>query len=133
MTDDKTKNPKTQRKRPPRCMFQWGGNWEFIAVVQSLSVKYTLFREDGVPVRATVDVTFMEADDVTVQKKTNPTSFVPRPGYKRREVHLRETLASIAQKEYGDANLWRMIADENAIDNPLSLEPGRILAIPPRS
>lgn len=129
MTNDEKKNPKTKRSRPPLCLFQWGGNWHFKAAVTSLSVRYTLFREDGTPVRATANVTFQEAEDPNLQKGTNPTSYA-EPGYKRREVRPYDSLPLIAFEEYGDASHWRRIAEANQIDDPSSIKPGQILAIP---
>jgi nucleoid-associated protein YgaU len=37
----------------------------------------------------------------------------------------------IAAREYEDPAEWRRIADANGIDDPLQLEPGRRLMIPP--
>ncbi len=128
----KPKNDKTKRSRPPLCIFQWGPNWEFKAAVTKLSVKYTLFHQDGTPVRATANITFQEAEDEKEQKKTNPTSY-SEPGRKRREVRPHDTLALIAFEEFGDPTLWRQIADENRLDDPLSLHAGQIISIPPRA
>ena len=130
MIDETRKHPKTQKARPPLCLFQWGPNWQFIAAITALSVNYTLFKEDGTPVRATADVTFQEAEESSAQKGTNPTSY-SEPGHRRREVRPRDTLALIAFEEYGDSSLWRLIAEANAIDDPLALAPGQVLAIPP--
>ncbi|HEX5322524.1 MAG TPA: hypothetical protein VFW40_01975, partial [Capsulimonadaceae bacterium] len=126
MIDEKRKHPKTQKARPPLCLFQWGPNWQFVAAITSLSVNYTLFREDGTPVRATADVTFQEAEDASAQKGTNPTSY-SEPGHRRREIRPRDTLALIAFEEYGDSSLWRLIAQANKIDDPLALTPGQVL------
>jgi nucleoid-associated protein YgaU len=129
----KTPQPKDKRSRPPLCRVQWGNHWEFKAAVTNLKVRYHLFREDGRPVRATVDVTFVEAMDETKHpdKGTNPSSH-GEPGHRRRTVDPHDTLAWIAWEEYGDSGLWRAIADANQIDDPLSLLPGQVLAIPPQ-
>jgi hypothetical protein len=133
---DKSKRPPhdDKRARPPLCFVQWGQHWEFTAAVTSLKVRYSLFREDGRPVRATADVTFVEAlDDKQKESRgTNPTSYA-EPGHRRREVAPHDTLAWIAYEEYGDSALWRAIAEANQIDDPLGLKPGQLLAIPPVS
>lgn len=128
----KPKNDKTKKSRPPMCIFQWGPHWSFTAVVMDLKVRYTLFREDGTPVRATASITLQEAEDDTQKKKQNPTSY-SEGGARRREVRPRDTLAIIAHEEYGDPTRWRDIASANGIDDPLSLRPGQILTIPPRA
>lgn len=44
---------------PPVCQFSWG-NLIFIGVLQQADVRCTLFLPSGIPVRATVDVTFKQ-------------------------------------------------------------------------
>ncbi len=130
MISEQPRNRVTRRSRPPMVLFQWGGQWSFKAVVTSLNVRYTLFREDGSPVRATATVSFQECEDATVQRGTNPTSR-SEPGYKRRELRARDTLQTVAFEEYGDAGLWRAIANANDIDDPTNLKAGQVIAIPP--
>ena len=127
--DSARKNTKTQKGRPPLCRFEWGSNAYFSAAMTSLKVSYTLFREDGVPVRATASVTLEEVEDEDLQKKQNPTSF-SEPGRKRREVRPQDTLATIAYEEYGDPTKWRLIADDNRLDDPMAIRPGQVLSIP---
>jgi len=129
MIDEAKKSSQTNRSRPPLCLFQWGGNWHFKAAITSLSVRYTLFRQDGTPVRAIATVSLEEAADETDQPGTNPTSFSPSR-MKRREVRPKDTLALIAFEEYGDSSKWRPIAEANNIDDPMDLEAGQVLAIP---
>lgn len=127
MVEEGKRNPKTQRSRPPECLFEWGSTWSFKATVTSLSVRYTLFRPDGTPVRATASVSLQEADDEP--QGQNPTSR-SQPGMKSREVRPHDTLAYIAFEEYGDATQWRIIAEANDILDPLVLRPGQVLTIP---
>lgn len=129
MIDEAHKNAATDRSRPPLCLFQWGGNWHFKAAVTSLSVRYTLFGEDGIPIRAIANVTLEEAEDEADQPGTNPTSY-SEAGARRREIRPRDTLALIAYQEYGDSSKWRPIAEANGIDDPRKLTPGQIIAIP---
>jgi hypothetical protein len=129
MIDESKKSSETNRSRPPLCLFQWGGNWHFKAAVTSLSVRYTLFRQDGTPVRAIATVALEEASDESDQPGTNPTSYA-EAGMKRREVKPRDTLALIAYQEYGDSAKWRRIAEANRLDDPSDIQPGQILAIP---
>lgn len=130
MIEPSKQNPKTARSRPPLCLFQWGGQWHFKAAVTSLSVRYTLFRQDGTPVRAIATISLQEAEDPGLQPLTNPTSH-SEPGHRRRIVQPRDTLSLIAHEEYGDANQWRRIAEANQIEDPLRIEAGQVLAIPP--
>lgn len=129
MIDKSKANTKTKKGRPPFILFEWGDNWQFKAAITSLSIRFTLFRQNGVPVRALANMTLMEAVDENDKPGTNPTSFA-EGGAKRRMVRPRDTLAGIANDEYGNPSYWRLIAEANRIDDPLSIEPGQILGIP---
>ncbi len=54
-----------EKKRPPTCMLKWGGMPTFVGVVESLSVKYTMFFPDGTPARATAAIKMKQATRVT--------------------------------------------------------------------
>ena len=122
----------TTKGRPPMVEFQWGATWSFKAVITNISQKFTLFRENGIPVRATLDVDFLQAKEEGRYPGQNPTT-KGNPGYRRRIVREGDTLDWIAFDEYGDSSLWRHIADVNNLDNPMNLLPGQVLAIVPIS
>ena len=121
-----------KHKRPPYLLFQWGAHYSFKSVMKDMSVRYTLFSENGDPIRctATVSLLSVESDSEDNQPGTNPTSY-SEGGHKRREVMPHDTLALISYQEYGTPNRWRHIAEANGMDDPLDLRPGQVLAIPP--
>jgi nucleoid-associated protein YgaU len=60
---------------------------------------------------------------------TNPTS----GGLTTRRTHTviqGDTLASIAQSEYGDPAKWRAVAVANGIDDPMRVGVGTVLMVP---
>jgi hypothetical protein len=60
------------KRRPHRCVVTWGATIpSFRCVIESLSVKYTMFSEDGIPLRATATVKLKEADVVAMAKSDN--------------------------------------------------------------
>ena len=101
--------PKTHA--PPRVRFQWGKGLAFVAIVESVTQKFTLFDPDGVPLRATLSVTFREYK--TLQDQLRELKPESADHTKRHVVVQGETLAGIAGREYGDPGLWRVIADNN--------------------
>lgn len=125
-------DPKTQKGRPPRCMFAWGSAWSFEAVVTSINTNFTLFKEDGTPTRATVDLSLKQAKDPGRFPAQNPTSG-GIAGHKRHVVQQSETLDFIAAEEYGNSGYWRQIAEANGIDDPMRLRAGMVLTLPPVS
>jgi len=90
-------------------------------------VRYVLFRRDGTPLRAEVDLKLSAAPQEP--KAQNPTSGA-RSAQRVRRLARGDSLQSIAFQEYGDASLWRGIATVNGIDDPLRLVPGRELRLP---
>ena len=83
-----------------------------------------MFKEDGTPVRATLNVTFTEfANPEIDQRKLDPE-------FTTRVVKRGDTLSSLAAELYGDPTLWRVNRKANRLDDPRRLEIGRHLAIP---
>ncbi len=119
--------------RPPMVEFLWGRVWTFKAVVTSLTEKFTLFRDNGVPVRATLDLEFLQAGELTENPPPQNPTTGNGPGYKQWVVREGDTIDWIAFSEYGDAAEWRYVAETNSLDDPDHLRQGQILAIaPPR-
>jgi len=123
---------KTTKSRPPKVRFQWGPAWSFVAVITSITQKFTLFSADGTPVRATLNVTFQQITDDGQLPGTNPTSG-GSGGERQWTVKHGDSLASIAYEVYGDAGRWRTIADANRLTSVRDLRPGLQLGIPTRA
>ena len=124
------RNATTGKGAPPRVRFEWGSFWSFEAVITKISQKFTLFHSDGTPLRAILDVSFLQVRDEGQYPAQNPTSG-GYPNEHLRTVHEGETLAGIAYDEYGDATVWRHIADTNNIRDPRRLRAGQQLRISP--
>jgi hypothetical protein len=122
-------NPRSNKSEPPPVLFQWGG-LAFTAVITNLTQKYTLFLQDGTPVRTTVDITLEQLIDEEDFARQNPTSGGGE-ALKTRTVHAGERIDLIAYQEYEDPTQWRRIAKANGLEHPLRLRPGQQLVIPP--
>ena len=126
-------NPTQQTKsknKPsaPFVKFVWG-KIIFKGYIETVAVKYTLFRANGTPVRGTATVKIKELGEAPAG--TNPTSGGD-PGTTRHRVVAGDTLPSIAYNEFGRADAWRVIANANpSIQDPMRLRPGSVLLIPP--
>jgi nucleoid-associated protein YgaU len=113
---------------PPPVIFVWG-KLRFRAVIERLTQRFTMFKENGVPVRATLNVTFKEYKTIAEQLDKIPLE--SSDWTKRRVIAEQDSLSLIAAVEYEDPAVWRVIADANEIDNPRVLEPGREIRLPP--
>jgi hypothetical protein len=114
--------------QPPLVAFEWG-SFKFVASITNITQKFTLFKSDGKPVRARVDVSFKEYVDPEQEGPTNPTSG-GGPVERIWHVVAGDRLDTIAAEVYGSATQWRRIAERNRILNPLTMQPGQRLRIP---
>jgi len=124
------KSNKHEKLEPPYVAFIWGV-FRFVARLTNMSQKFTLFKRDGTPVRAKVEVTLTQYEDEDDYRavKTNPTSGGGE-SEKIWRVNAGDRLDTIAAQVYRDATLWRRIAEHNKVRDPLAIRPGQILRIP---
>ncbi|WP_421734267.1 LysM peptidoglycan-binding domain-containing protein [Cellulomonas sp.] len=116
-----------KKDSPPWVQLRWGGVTGFMGYIESVQAKYTLFTPAGLPVRAVCTVVLQEL--AGEPPGTNPTSGGRVP-YREHVVVHGDSLAGIAYAEYGDASLWRAVADVNKVDDPSRLRPGQRLLLP---
>src|SRR3954452_463337 len=113
---------------PPVVLFTWG-SLTFLCVLARATQRFVMFRPDGTPVRARLQVTFNEFRNVELEAKEVKRETADYT--KRHTVHQGEAISAIAAAVYGDPALWRPIALRNGIDDPRELALGSRLAIPP--
>lgn len=111
---------------PPTVMFVWG-KFNFTGKLASVNATFELFRRDGTPARAQVVVSLKERPPQTTGQ--NPTSSGPS-GRRSRTIVEGDSLQGIAYRELGDADLWRVIAEMNDIDDPLCVPAGTVVLVP---
>jgi hypothetical protein len=114
--------------RPPLVMFTWGSQ-KFKGVIESLSLRYTMFLPSGKPCRAVANLSIKEAKTAKEQVEEKPRESPDHT--KRRTLKQGETLALLAHEEYDDPAEWRRIADANGINDPKDVKPGTVLTLPP--
>ncbi|MBX3158032.1 MAG: LysM peptidoglycan-binding domain-containing protein [Deltaproteobacteria bacterium] len=119
---------RSELHRPPVCSLVWGETELFRGVLTQLHEDFTFFLPNGMPVRATLNCTFMAYR--TFGQAVSEVELHSPDVHKRRVVRRGDTLGRIAVEEYNDASRWRLIAHENGIDNPRALVPGQVLVIP---
>ncbi len=112
---------------PPVLLFTWA-SLSFTCVLAKASQKFVMFRPDGVPVRARVQVTFNEfrnAELEAKQVKRETSDYT-----KWYEVVQGDTLSGIAGRIYENPATWRAIAILNELDDPFALAVGQRLLLP---
>lgn len=121
-----------QRRRPspPVLSFEWGSSRalaDFRGYLKQVTAKYTVFKPDGTPLRATCTIQLEEIPQIP--SGTNPTSGA-RDSRWSRTLAEGDTLQSVAWHEYRDAALWRGLAVFNGIDDPFRVPPGTRILVP---
>ena len=116
--------------QPPTLTFSWGTGLSFNGFLQKVNATYVMFGPDGSPLRATADIALQRFPDD--QQGTNPTSG-GIAGRRCAQIGDGDSLASIAQREYGDPGLWRALAAANGVEDPTRLRAGTRLLVPPRT
>ena len=114
--------------RPPILMFSWG-KLKFKCVLEDLSQRFTMFLNDGTPIRAILKVLFKEYSPTKDQSQSTHKNSADHT--KRLILREGETLQSLSAREYGDPKHWRMIAESNDISDPMDIKSGTILKLPP--
>jgi hypothetical protein len=112
---------------PPVVRVSWA-SLQFRCVLARATQRFTRFLEDGRPTRARVSVTFNEfVDEGREAKEVNRQT---ADFTKTHIVQGGESISEIAFVHYRDPQLWRPIADANALADPRLLVPGEALRVP---
>ncbi len=107
---------------PPVCVFEWGGH-SFTGIIENIDKKFTMFDKEGKPLRATLGISFKEYTNQEGKRKSSDFT-------KRRTIREGDSLWLIASKEYGDPDKWKLIAEANNIENPLTIRSGTQIILP---
>lgn len=120
---------------PHVVQFVWGefnkSTWDasYTFYVKSMDVTYTMFLPSGLPVRAEVALELVQTWSLEDQQEEHP---LQSPDHaKVRTVRRGDTLQGLAAAEYDDHREWRRIAAANGLSDPMALEPGMKLLVPP--
>lgn len=129
---------------PPVCTFAWGTKFpgdslpemyqnqrrtEFQGLVTKVKQDFSLFSQEGTPLRAVLTVSMEEyrplhdqLAQLNLQSPDHTRSHVVANG---------DTVASVAWQYLNRPTLWRTVADANNIDDPRRLAVGTTLVVPP--
>lgn len=114
--------------RPNFVKLAWA-QLQYQCVLNRMQVKYTLFKPDGTPIRATVSLNFLsffsEQDLSNASNKKSPdlTHIVT--------VAAGDTLPLLCYNIYGDSGYYLSVAAFNGLTNFRALVPGSQIVFPP--
>lgn len=150
-------------RRPPLVRFVWGKSWNISGIVAAVAERLEQFTADGAPQRSWLhmrlwrvserppaaspgNAPFLAQSAQSLPTQTfSPsdlgvsTSNVPEDRVQSHVVSAGERLDGISARYYSGqsaanaSSLWRLLATFNNLEDPLHLQPGSILRIPPLS
>lgn len=126
---DKMK-PTEPKAPPPAVAFEWGRLY-FKAVITSLTETLTLFDEEGLPLRADIDITLKEyvtgnAAEAVTQQAPAETQQAGTPV----QIKQGDRPDLVASQNGGQPSDYRAVCEANNIDNPNSMKPGQQVVVP---
>jgi hypothetical protein len=132
----------------PLVRFVWGKAWNVLGVVSSISERLEYFTPEGAPQRSWMRIRMLrvgESDEKSgdLEEPVVPTDVSPEDvsgeesdfysvlGEGIGDDSSNERLDQVAWAKYGSSSWWKLIAAFNNIDDPLNVQAGTILRLPP--
>jgi len=114
--------------RPAFLLLIWG-NFIVAAVLETLDIKYTLFRANGTPLRAILSTSFKEhtPKELEILRKVLLSPDLTT----RRMVDTGEKLPLMTHRVYDNGRHYLEVARANQLTNFRNVEPGVFLDFPP--
>ena len=135
--------------RPPLIRFLWGKAWNMPGIVQAVAERLERFGANGAPQRSWLRMRMLRSGEppppTAAAPPTEGTLLLPAGSEVSPDnviVHEvvgagpdapGERLDVIADRYYGNASLWRVIAAFNGLSDPINVPAGMLLRIPPLS
>ena len=107
----------------------WGDHLDFSGRLQTLDITYKLFDEGGDPIRAELDVTFVEdksAQTIALEVHKNSPDLTHV-----RTVKSGDTLPLLCKEIYGSSAYYLRVAADNGLNDFRNLTPGQKLRFAP--
>jgi hypothetical protein len=114
--------------QPHFLVVRWG-DFSFSGRLHQLDITYTLFDESGDPLRAELDVAFVE-DTASTTGALAAAKASPDLTHVR-IVKAGDTLPLLCQAIYGSSRHYLKVAEHNALDDFRVLQPGQRIVFPP--
>ncbi|MDZ4763508.1 MAG: LysM peptidoglycan-binding domain-containing protein [Chloroflexota bacterium] len=126
MIDQSKKNRKSNKGEPPTVAFEWGSLY-FKSVITTISEKFSLFTDDGIPLRCIVQITLRQYEDAADVPPQTSGQSGNAPVVNTAQVREGDRLDHIAAENNGNPSDYRQIAETNNIDNPMRIPSGTVL------
>jgi hypothetical protein len=124
MINEAKADAKTGKGQPPPVVFDWG-KLHFKAIITSLSQKFTLFTDIGIPLRCTIDIDLRQYLD----EPGETGAAQPSSSSTTTKAPVTVTQGQRLDNMTANPNDQRKVAEKNNIDNPLKVPTGTKLKV----
>jgi hypothetical protein len=144
--------------RPPLVRFLWGKSWNIPGVVAAVAERFDRFDQAGVPQRSWLRLRFVRVAETAAEAQATYETMLAEQQNAQAEAALAQAAEGaepagsvvalgegeratgpppavrfdlLATDGLGSPFLWRLLATYNEVSDPLRVEPGTVLAVPP--
>ncbi|HET8621136.1 MAG TPA: hypothetical protein VFM27_19350 [Acidimicrobiales bacterium] len=143
--------------RPPLVRFLWGKSWNIPGVVAAVAERFDRFDQEGVPQRSWLRLRFLRVAETAAEAQATYETMLAEQQNAQAEAARAQAaegaepagsvmavgageLATgppavrfdlLATDGVGSPFLWRLLATYNDVTDPLRVEPGTVLSVPP--
>jgi len=132
--------------RPPLARLVWGKTWNVLGVVAAVAERFDSIGSTGVPRRSWLRLKLVRvtdsptdtAEDIDSTGRAGTVASHRRPGAVQAtgDGHVETGFGGVrfdllAEDALGSPHRWRELAEHNDISNPLTVDPGTVLSVPP--
>ncbi len=114
---------------PPPCRFIWG-SFSYDGIVTGVKREFTYFYHNGIPGRVKVALSlkpYKKVEEMAAQLDLHSSDIS-----KERLLKEGDSIFMLACREYKEPAEWRRIAEANGVEDPLKIEVGTRLLLPPK-
>lgn len=126
MTNPDVKDQNNDKERPPKVYFSWG-SFFFEGVVESVNATYTMFSQQGNPLRAKVSLKMKEWVPESTYAMSGFGGGLDTSKVQLVTVQSGQTLAQIAAQ--AGVSMTALLSSNPQITNPLEISAGMVLSI----
>jgi Contractile injection system tube protein len=143
--------------RPPLVRFLWGKSWNIPGVVAAVAERFDRFDQEGVPQRSWLRLRFLRVAETAAEAQATYETMLAEQQNAQAEAALAQaaegaepagSVVAVGEGELatgppavrfdllstdgvGSPFLWRLLATYNEVNDPLRVEPGTVLSVPP--
>jgi hypothetical protein len=144
--------------RPPLVRFLWGKSWNVPGLVAAVAERFDRFDQEGVPLRSWLSMNFVRVAETAAEAQAQYDQMLAESQLAQADAAQAATAEGavppssvvavgegevpggppppvrfdlLANDGLGSPFLWRLLAAYNDVPDPLRVDPGTVLAVPP--